>query len=85
MPVGLTAAHKGDSLRLLNSLTEYVSDGFVFDEGFWKTFLSKSSQAAKKQPVERKMLRNVKIGIQTVQEMCTDYIIRGIANTGGYL
>ena len=85
MPVGLTAAVKGDSLRLLSSLTEYLSDGLVLDERFGKTFLSKFSQAAKKQPVGRKRSRDVNIGIQTVQEMFTDYIIREIANTGGYL
>jgi len=85
MPVGLTAALKGDSLRLLSSLTEYLSDGLVLDGRFGKTFLSKFSQAAKKQPVERKRSRDVEIGIQTVQEMCTDYIIRRIANTGGCL
>jgi len=85
MPVDLTAAVKGDSLRLLSSLTEYLSDGLVLDERFGKTFLSKFSQAAKKQPAEGKRSRDVEIGIQTVQDMCTDYIIRGIANTGGYL
>jgi uncharacterized metal-binding protein len=51
MPVGLIAALKGDSLRLLSSLIEYLSDGFTLNKGFWKRFLSESSQTARKQPI----------------------------------
>src|SRR5512136_2245516 len=51
MPVGLIAALKGDSLGLLSSLIEYLSDGFTLDKGFLKRFLSESSQTARKQPI----------------------------------
>jgi hypothetical protein len=54
---------KGDFLRLLSSLIDYLSDGLVLDKSFWKKFLSKSSQAAKKQPVERKKSMDVAICI----------------------
>jgi hypothetical protein len=85
VPVALTAACKGDFLRLLSSLIEYPSDGLVLDKRLRKKVLSKSSQAARKQPVEKKKTMDLAICNQTVQEMVTGYIMKKLANTGGCL
>jgi hypothetical protein len=51
MPVGSITILKMDSLRLLNSLMEYSSDGFFLNKGYGKRFLLKFRQAVKKQPM----------------------------------